>query len=96
MKDKDNKLKVPYDIAEQSINHYLKLAEFTDNIIPLLTGKEELSMQIMRDFFLKQSTAAIENAIQEIKKNAGTQFDPEIVKVFTDIMSEATNTESND
>lgn len=31
---------------------------------------------------------AMENAIHEIKKNSGTQFDPEIVKIFVDIISE--------
>jgi len=31
---------------------------------------------------------AMENAIHEIKKNSGTQFDPEIVKIFVGIISE--------
>lgn len=31
----------------------------------------------------------MENAIREIKRNAGTQFDPEIVKIFIDTVSEA-------
>lgn len=33
MKDKNDMFKVPYDITEESMNKYLKLAEFTDNII---------------------------------------------------------------
>ena len=33
-----------------------------------------------------RSALAVEDALKEIEKNAGTQFDPELTKLFVEIM----------
>ena len=34
-----------------------------------------------------RKSLTVEEAVEEIKKNAGTQFDPKLVKIFLDLIA---------